>query len=108
MPGDDAIWQLASDLVSSGRAHLAFLGSGIHERWQEFAESFPPVIVLDGNIESLSADLESAIIAIHDQLWPFVAESAPFFSSVIHGASAFIVQEVNDTPGPQAACPGGG
>ena len=78
VPGDDPLWTLASHLVPNGRAHLAVLSGGVHKRWQKFADSFPPVIVLDGNIESLSADLESAVIAIHNQLWPWVRKPFPF------------------------------
>jgi hypothetical protein len=36
---------------------------------EEFADALPPVIILDGDPESLSADLRTALSVIHDRLW---------------------------------------
>jgi energy-coupling factor transporter ATP-binding protein EcfA2 len=66
--GDDALSKLAADLVSTGWAHVAWLASESFQ-WKKFASDFPPVIVLDGDLESLSAELERAVVAVHDQLW---------------------------------------
>jgi energy-coupling factor transporter ATP-binding protein EcfA2 len=68
--GTDPLWNIANNLMKDGRAHVAFVASGSFE-WQEFTEAFPPVIVLDGDIESLSAELERAVVSIHDRLWEF-------------------------------------
>ena len=68
--GADPLWNLANALTSGGNAHVAFVASGSFE-WQELTEAFPPVIVLDGDIESLSAELERAVVSIHDRLWEF-------------------------------------
>lgn len=74
--GDDALWKVATGLVSEGRAHVASIGVEDGQR-QSFAAYFPPVIVLDGDLESLSAELESAIIAVHDRLWHIKLETKP-------------------------------
>ena len=37
--------------------------------FDQFTDMFPPVIVLDGDPESLSADLRTAIPIIHDRFW---------------------------------------
>ena len=68
--GVDPLWDLANSLMSDGNAHVAWVASGSFG-WQKFTAAFPPVIVLDGDIESLSAELERAIVSIHDQLWAF-------------------------------------
>jgi hypothetical protein len=68
--GADPLWNLANALMSDGNVHVAWVASGSFG-WQEFTEAFPPVIVLDGDIESLSAELERAVVSIHDRLWEF-------------------------------------
>jgi hypothetical protein len=76
MAGDDALWKLATGLVSNGQAHVAWVG-GVSQ-WQTFVSNFPPVIVLDGDLESLSTELESAIVAVHDRFWHIELEVQPF------------------------------
>jgi hypothetical protein len=71
--GDDALWKLATGLASAGWVHVAWVGNG-GGKARSFAEEFPPVIVLDGDLESLSAELESAIVTIHNRLWDFELE----------------------------------
>jgi hypothetical protein len=71
--GDDVLSQLAGSLVSEGWAHVAWVGGGA-SHWKDFSAGFPPVIVLDGDLESLSNELESAIVAIHNRLWHFELE----------------------------------
>ncbi len=75
LAGDDALWKLATGLVSNGRAHVAWVGGGVSQ--QSFVGNFPPVILLDGDLESLSAELESAIVAVHDRLWHIKLETKP-------------------------------
>ncbi len=71
--GEDRLWKLAHDLVAEGWAHVAWAASGFFS-WEEFAASFPPVIALDGDIESLSAELERAVASVHDLLWDYPLE----------------------------------
>jgi energy-coupling factor transporter ATP-binding protein EcfA2 len=66
--GDDPLLKVAADLVSNSAAHICQVGGGAGHS-ESFAEAFPPVIVLDGNTESLSAELQQAVPAIHDLLW---------------------------------------
>jgi SAM-dependent methyltransferase len=66
--GEDRLWKLAQDLASEGWAHVAWAASGFFD-WKDFAASFPPVIVLDGDIESLSAELERRLASVHNVLW---------------------------------------
>jgi hypothetical protein len=75
--GDDPLCKLAGELVANGRAHLAWLGSV--SGGKELAVSFPPAIVLDGDLESLSAELESAVVAVHDKTWDFEPETIERF-----------------------------
>jgi energy-coupling factor transporter ATP-binding protein EcfA2 len=74
--GVDPLWELANTLMSDGSAHVGWVASGSFE-WKEFTEVFPPIIVLDGDIESLSAELERAVVSIHDRLWKFDPTVAP-------------------------------
>jgi hypothetical protein len=74
---DDALSKLATDLVSNGWAHVAWVGGG-DSQLDSFVSNFPSVIVLDGDLESLSAELESAIVAVHDRLWHIELEVQPF------------------------------
>ena len=76
--GDDPLLKVAAALVSNSAAHICQVGDGAGHS-ESFAEAFPPVIVLDGNTESLSAELQQAVPAIHDRLWhvePEVLSSA--------------------------------
>ena len=66
--GDDRLSGVAANLVSQGWAHIGWVATGSFA-WAEFAASFPPVIALDGDIESLSAELERAVVSVHDVLW---------------------------------------
>jgi energy-coupling factor transporter ATP-binding protein EcfA2 len=68
MAGDDALSKLATGLVSTGWAHVAQL-AGWSFQWESLVSDFPPVIVLDGDLDSLAAELERAVVAIHDRLW---------------------------------------
>jgi hypothetical protein len=68
--GEDRLWKLARDLVSKGWVHVAWPASGSF-RWEDLAASFPPVIVLDGDIESLSVELERAVVSVHNLLWDY-------------------------------------
>jgi AAA domain, putative AbiEii toxin, Type IV TA system/AAA domain len=83
---DDALSKLVADLLSDGWAHLTWLsdsGSGSRE-W--VAAAFPPVTVLDGDLQSLPQQLESAIVAVHNRLWhiePEVVERYPNGSTML-------------------------
>jgi hypothetical protein len=87
--GTDPLWKLASTLMSKGIAHVAWVASGSFG-WKEFAEVFPPVIVLDGDIESLSAELERSLVSIHDRLWEF----DPTVDSPSGGPGRLVVAEI--------------
>lgn len=74
---DDPLCKLAAGLVTDGWVHLAWQG-GIRGV-DKLAASFPPLIVLDGNLESLSAELQSAVEAVHDKMWYFEPEATERF-----------------------------
>lgn len=74
---DDPLCKLAAKLTADGWAHLAWLGSV--SGGDKLAASFPAVIVLDGDVESLSAELESAVVAVHDKMWHFEPETIERF-----------------------------
>ena len=75
LPGDDddALWKLSQDLVARGSAHLGWVASG-HGHDKIWAVAFPPVIQLNGDIDSLATELERAVPVIHNQLWHFELE----------------------------------
>jgi energy-coupling factor transporter ATP-binding protein EcfA2 len=88
--GGDPLCKVAAELVDAGWAHLAWLGS-VHGG-AELASSFPPVIVLDGDVDSLSAELESSVEAVHDRMWHFepeMIERFPDGSVIITGPAGF-------------------
>lgn len=60
----DALCTIANDLVSDGSARIIRLADGIRSR-----NAFPRVIVLDGDFDSLAAELQRTVPAIHDRLW---------------------------------------
>lgn len=66
--GEDALWKVASDLASDGVAEIGQVAGGAGH-WESFAAAFPPVITLDGDSESLSAELQRAVPLIHNSLW---------------------------------------
>ena len=60
----DLLREIAAGLSSGRRVSLGpVAGSEI------LADAFPPVIMLDGELESLSAELRRALPVIHDLLW---------------------------------------
>jgi AAA domain, putative AbiEii toxin, Type IV TA system len=61
---DDPLQEIA---VSLAAGQPALIGSVADE--EEFAHAFPPLIVLDGDPESLSTELRKALAVIHDRLW---------------------------------------
>jgi energy-coupling factor transporter ATP-binding protein EcfA2 len=78
----DPLWKIAADLVSHGVAHISQVAGGAGH-WESFAKAFPPVIVLDGDSGSLSAELQEAVSAVHDRLWwiqPKVISTTPFLA----------------------------
>jgi hypothetical protein len=75
-PGEDPLWKVANALTLNGWAHIAWVASGSFS-WPDFAAKFPPVIALDGNIESLSGELERALVSVHNRLWEFDPTIAP-------------------------------
>lgn len=70
---DDALWKLSQDLVARGSAHLGWVASGDGHH-KIYTGTFPPVIQLNGDIESLATELERAVPVIHDRLWHFKLE----------------------------------
>lgn len=61
---DDYLWQIADALATKQAAAIGIVADG-----EELAGAFPPVVVLDGDTESLSAELRRAVPAIHHRLW---------------------------------------
>jgi len=88
--GDDPLLKVAADLVSKSAAHICQVAGGAGNS-KSFREAFPPVIVLDGNTETLSAELQQAVPAIHDRLWHVEPEVLSFFSSI--SATATVVED---------------
>ena len=87
LPGndDDPLWKLSHDLVAYGSAHLGWPASGDGHK-KMLAAVFPPVITLNGDIESLAAEMERAVPVIHDELWHVdleVLSREPHFSGVM-------------------------
>lgn len=66
--GDDALWRLAAELISTQVADIARVASGIGH-WKSFGSAFPPVIKLGGDPESVSTELQRALPLIHNRLW---------------------------------------
>lgn len=65
---DDPLREIAAYLLAHGSARVAVLADDIEVR-KRLATAFPPVIVLDGDAESLSAELVKSLPRIHDRLW---------------------------------------
>jgi hypothetical protein len=94
--GDDPLLKVAADLVSSSAAHICRVAGGAGS--ESFAGAFPPVIVLDGNTESLLAELQRAVPAIHDRLWhvepePEVLPFTLFEGATVTGVEQFEIRE---------------
>ena len=88
LDGHDQLLKVAADLVSSGIAHICHVADGSGSS----AEALPPVIVLDGDTESLSAELQRAVPAIHDRLWHVEPEVLP---STFAGATTLSAEDFN-------------
>jgi ABC-type Mn2+/Zn2+ transport system ATPase subunit len=72
VPDDnDRLRTMAADLVSDGNTFVTRVasGSGLGKR---FSSAFPSVIKLDGDPDTLSAELQRALPVIHDALWEIV------------------------------------
>lgn len=65
---NDRLHKIAAELNSGLFAHVGHVGSDIREM-AKFAPALPPVILLDGDHESLSAELLRAVPAVHNRLW---------------------------------------
>ncbi|HET9896319.1 MAG TPA: AAA family ATPase [Streptosporangiaceae bacterium] len=95
---DDPLSQLAQKLVADGWVHVGWVVDGASS-WEGLAEAFPPVIVLAGDIESLSAELEDAVVAVHDRLWSFPPEVVGSFpGGQLVNAQFFPIGERDEGP----------
>jgi hypothetical protein len=65
---DDPLQETAAHLLAHGSARVAVLADDIEVR-KRLGAAFPPVIVLDGDPESLSAELVRFLPRIHDRVW---------------------------------------
>lgn len=65
---EDRLAEIAAGLVSEGTAHVSRVVEGAGHQ-ESLASAVPPVILLDGNTESLWAELMRALPVIHDRLW---------------------------------------
>lgn len=83
--GDDPLLEVAAALVSNRAAHICRVAGGL----ESLAETFPPVIALDGNTESLSAELQRAVPAIHDRLWHVEPEVSTFLGGDVKTVQDF-------------------
>jgi hypothetical protein len=76
-PGDgDPLHDIATHLLEHGAARVATLADSI-EGEGSLRAAFPPVIVLDADPQSLSADLERAVPRIHDRMWDLHVAKTP-------------------------------
>ena len=85
--GDDRLQKVATWLCSHRLAAVATIADSPFES-KRLAAVFPPVIILDGDIASLSSELTRVIPVIHDLLWgaseqedpalPWASELDPF------------------------------
>src|SRR6266704_995828 len=64
----DPLSAMAEHLVAEGSARVGDLADSAEVR-ERLAAAFPPVIVLDGDADSLAAEIENVIPRIHDRLW---------------------------------------
>lgn len=74
---DDPLREIAAHLLAHGSARVSVLADNIEIR-RSLAAAFPPVIVLDGDPESLSAELARSMPRIHDRLWNLNFPREPF------------------------------
>jgi hypothetical protein len=65
---DDPLQDIAADLITHGAARIADLADSVKVR-RSIVAALPPVIVLDGDRDSLSADLVNSVPGIHDRVW---------------------------------------
>jgi energy-coupling factor transporter ATP-binding protein EcfA2 len=65
---DDALLEIAAHLLDHGAARIAVLADDVDVR-KSLIAAFPPVIVLDGSPESLSAELVKSLPRIHNRMW---------------------------------------
>ena len=70
---DDVLWRIADSLATDQTALIGPVADG-----DAISDAFPPVIVLDGDPESLSAELRKALPVIHDRLWDRADLDVPF------------------------------
>jgi hypothetical protein len=70
---DDVLLRIADSLAAEQTALIGPVADG-----NAISDAFPPVIVLDGDPESLSAELRKALPVIHDRLWDRAWLDAPF------------------------------
>jgi predicted ATPase len=78
--GNDPLRKIAAELESGLVAHVSHVGSGTR-KMNKFAPALPPVILLDGDHESLSAELLRAVPVVHNRLWhvaPQVVRTKPW------------------------------
>jgi len=61
---NDFLGEIAVGLITQEAAVIGWVADR-----DDLAEAFPPVIVLDGALESLAADLRTTLPVIHDRLW---------------------------------------
>jgi AAA domain len=74
---DDALWKMARDLRESGTCHLGWVASG-DGHWAALSAALPRVIVLNGDIDLLAAELDRLIPIVHNRMWGFEAKTEPF------------------------------
>jgi energy-coupling factor transporter ATP-binding protein EcfA2 len=74
---DDPLREIAAHLLAHGSARVSVLADDIEVR-HSLVAAFPPVIVLDGDPDSLSAELVRSVPRIHDRLWDLRPAREPF------------------------------
>jgi AAA domain, putative AbiEii toxin, Type IV TA system len=90
----DPLREIAVGLCTERRAAIGRVADG-----EALADAFPPVIMLDGDPESLSAELRKALPRIHDLLWelrhPRVRIESRGYAQLV---DTFAIRNSEDTP----------
>jgi AAA domain, putative AbiEii toxin, Type IV TA system/AAA domain len=71
----DPLRKIAADLISGEVAHISRVAADTGRKGS--GDVLPRVIVLDGDSDSLSAELQRAVPVIHDRLWHIQPEVIP-------------------------------
>lgn len=87
----DRLQEIAVQLGASGQADVATVAAGLFSS-QILTTALPPVIVLDGDVGSLAAELTRVVPVIHDLLWSVAADDELFAPGVNWWLDPFVLE----------------